>query len=735
MKKTLLLALFTSIALHSGACGCNSFPNNYGESPYQDKDYADWGKLRLVENQLSDKNGDPVQLKGWSTFSLHYKGHCKGEGDWNLMKQYGANIVRLAMYIDDPKDGGSYIAKPDYFKDLIKQSIAETKALNMYCIVDWHTTPDSLLSGDPNDYIAESKDFFGEISKYCADNGYDNVLYEICNESTCGWPNIKSYAEDVIPVITANQPDAIIIVGTDQWCQKMGDPILNPIKSDYKKNVMYSFHYAACSHYHLLGDFRNAQKNIPVFVSEWSAVKFNGEGPFCGSNSDEMIAACENIPQAPQLVSWCVWNWGSKEDEASSFFNGSCDSDHISEYPSIDYSNKEYGSYILELMGYRGETLYCDSYWPTPNTIPSTNTSLWSWGDYNQGGESIGYHDANSGAWKTDENGIVVGYRNDGEEVDVHSLAKMMQWINEKCPWSTVEDGEVVSFDSTISTKWKDANGNPTYRSLNAGRMYSDPDSLVRPDEGVDLKYANLRGTNYEGRNYYSLYLVEDGEWISYTVDVEKAGYYKIKGLISSEYKAANKNGEISIYSWNNHLRSSKNLADTMLITTFGFPKINSCADAAANVSDYHNCWAETDAISGEYKEVFVAFPESGLQGISFRFSGDASGVGPLIFEWHGELDPNDPIVCGECENENGDVDDVDATKFSINPNPTSGEFTLTLVDNVEASVEVVNMAGQVVVSQKIVGSATINKSLTAGVYTVIVKSNGGVSTQKLVVK
>ena len=729
MKKTLLLALFTSIALHSGACGCGVFPQFIRKT----QNYADWGRLRLVENQLSDKNGDPVQLKGWSTFSLHYgevQG-CLGKGQWELMKQYGANIVRLAMYIDE---NNSYLSNPSMFKDLVKKSIKETKELNMYCMVDWHVLETNGHSGNPNDHLSEAKDFFGEISKYCADNGYDHVLYELCNEPTCGWGQIKNYAEALIPSITANQPEAIIIVGTDQWCQKIMEPVSNPIDTAYKKNVMYSFHYYACSHYHLLGDFRTAQKNIPVFVSEWSAVHFNGDGPFCASNSDELIAACENIPQAPQLVSWCVWNWGRK-DEASSFFNGSCVSDDISKYPSIDYSNKEYGSYILELMGYRGEKRYCDNYWPTPNTIPSTNTSLWSWGDYDQGGESIGYHDANSGAWKTDENGIVVGYRNDGEEVDVHSLAKKMMWINEKCPWSTVEDGEVVSFDSTISTKWKDANGNPTYRSLNAGRMYSDPDSLVRPDEGVDLKYANLRGTNYEGRNYYSLYLVEDGEWISYTVDVEKAGYYKIKGLISSEYKAANKNGEISIYSWNNRLRSSKNLADTMLITTFGFPKINDCADSAANVSDSHNCWAEADAISGEYKEVFVAFPESGLQGISFRFSGDASGVGPLIFEWHGELDPNDPIVCGECENENGDVDDVDATKFSINPNPTSGEFIVTLADDVEASVEVVNMAGQVVASQRFEGTTTINNALAAGVYTVVVKSNGGVSTQKLVVK
>ena len=702
--------------------------------PYHGKNYADWGKLRLVENQLSDKNGDPVQLIGWSTQSLHSEDvqGCLGESQWELMKKYGANIVRLAMYIDE-KD--SYLSDSTKFKELIKQSIKETAALDMYCVVDWHISEleSAGTTGNPNDYLQESKSFFGEISKYCAENGYDHVLYEICNEPTCGWTNIKSYAEQVIPVITANQPNAMIIVGTNNWCQDILEPVSNPI-SKYKDNVLYSFHYYSCSHYSLLGNFRNAQRNIPVFVSEWSAVQFNGDGPFCKRNADEMVSDCDYKDNAPQVVSWCVWGWG-KKDDATSFFTGSCDEDHISKYPSTN-SNYEYGRYVLDLMGYwKEDEEYCDDYWPEPNKIPSVDTSLWSWGDYDIGGAYIAFHDANSGAWKTDENGIVVGYRNDGEEVDVHSLAKMMQWINEKCPWSTVEDGEVVSFDSTISTKWKDANGNPTYRSLNAGRMYSDPDSLVRPDEGVDLKYANLRGTNYEGRNYYSLYLVEDGEWISYTVDVEKAGYYKIKGLISSEYKAANKNGEISIYSWNNHLRSSKNLADTMLITTFGFPKINSCADAAANVSDYHNCWAEADAISGEYKEVFVAFPESGLQGISFRFSGDASGVGPLIFEWHGELDPNDPIVCGECENENGDVDDVDAANFSINPNPTSGEFTLTLVDNVEASVEVVNMAGQVVVSQKIVGSATINKSLTAGVYTVIVKSNGGVSTQKLVVK
>ena len=122
------------------------------------------------------------------------------------------------------------------------------------------------------------------------------------------------------------------------------------------------------------------------------------------------------------------------------------------------------------------------------------------------------------------------------------------------------------------------------------------------------------------------------------------------------------------------------------------------------------------------------AFGESGNQEITIRFSASAGGVGPLMFEWFGDLEEGDPITA---------VSDVEAdvVNFTIYPNPTSGEFTVALADNAEASVEIVNVAGQVVASQKIEGSATIKKALAAGVYTVVVKSNGAVSTQKLIVK
>ena len=713
---------------------------NADRSPYQNLNYADWGRLQLVDNQLSDSKGDPVQLKGWSTFSLHYgevQG-CLGKGQWELMKAYGANVVRLAMYIDE---SNSYLGNESMFKDLVKKSIKETKELDMYCLVDWHVLETNGHSGNPNDYKDNAKDFFSEISKYCADNGYDHVLYEICNEPTCGWINVKSYAEDVIPVITANQPEAIIIVGTDSWCQKIIEPVFNPIDIAYKKNVMYSFHYYACGHYHLLGDFRNAQKNIPVFVSEWSAVQFNGDGPFCKSNADEMVSDCDYKPEAPQVVSWCMWNWG-KKDEASSFFKGSCAVGNESTY--MDTENKEkFGEYVIKLMA--GEMIVPVPReigpWTTLNEIPSSESGLWHWDYYDLGGEGVAYHDGNGGAWDKDDEGVVHDYKTGGEEIDVLSWAKKMQWTETKdwtgktkeCPWSTVENGKVVSWDPEINTVWKDAKDKPTYRSLNGGRCYSGTDGSARPDEGVDLSSSSCLGTKYEYKGYCNLGWVEKDEWINFTVDVAQPGYYEIKGYISAEY--AGNGEEFSIVSEHgNHLRVPTDIANEEAVNVFGFQATteSECAKPGIQLTGKDkapwDCWSYQNAKNGKKKVILCAFPKAGEQSITIRFSGDAGGTGPLDFSWYGDLDPNDPIT---------GVSDVEsnAVKFSIYPNPTSGEFVVALAENTKATVEVINMAGQVVASQNIEGSATIKKALAAGVYTVIVKSNGGVSSQKLVVK
>ena len=731
MRKILSLLSVVFIGLTANAQ--ESFDNiNYIEK---------WGQLKLVGNQLSSASGEAIQLKGWSTFSLHFGdvNGCLGKAQWELMKHYGANIVRLAMYIDDTNDGGSYLANKEVTKQKVKGYIDDAYAAGMYVLVDWHTLETNGKEGNPWNQREEAKNFFSEISSYAKSKGYNHVLYELCNEPKCdGWATIKKYAEYVIPAITDNQPDAMIIVGTNNWCQDILEPVSNPI-SKYKDNVLYSFHYYSCSHFPLLGNFRSAQGSIPVFVSQWSAFKFDGSGPFCKQNVDDFIYACGK-ENTKQLVSWCIWNWSKKNDNTS-FFTGTCGEQNLS-LVKADDGQTLYGEYVANLIEGGREIICrcCLPYWGPYlelNKIPNTRKEAWRWNLYNYGGDGIGYYDKNGGAWIKDEEGNVIDYNYSGDEVDVFSLAVEMQWLDNLFPWATRKNGKIVAWSDSINSVWKDENGNPTYKSLNGGRNYFGPQVVDREfycraideDESVDLYPANCMGTELEHSDYRSLALVEDDEWIKYTVDVEKPGYYKISGVIGAEYKSGSKNGEISmVSSHGNHLRSPLSISDDKIITTFGFPKTTLCADTSVMNSDIRNCWAEADAVSGEYDEVLVAFPVAGDNEIKFVFSGDASGVGPLLFEFYQPLDENDPITS---------VSEVqsDANDFTIYPNPTSGEFSITLADNVEATVDVVNMEGQIVTSQKVDGSATIDKVLTAGVYTVVVKSNGGVSTQRLIVK
>ena len=115
------------------------------------------------------------------------------------------------------------------------------------------------------------------MSEAFADN--DNVLYEICNEPNSGtsWDSIKSYAEEVIPAIREQKPDAVILVGTPTWSQEIDKAAASPLTFD---NIMYTLHFYAGTH---KDDLRNrletcAQNNLPVFVSEFGMCDASGNG-------------------------------------------------------------------------------------------------------------------------------------------------------------------------------------------------------------------------------------------------------------------------------------------------------------------------------------------------------------------------------------------------------------------------------------------------------------------------
>ena len=251
-----------------------------GEIPFETH-----GKLSVKGTDIVDMNGDKYQLKGVSANVITwFPDYVNKEAFETLRDDWGANLIRLAMYTDTG-DSYGYCSGGD--KDeilaLVDKGVSAATELGMYVIVDWHILSDS----DPNNHIDDAKEFFDKVSKKYA--AQENVIYEICNEPNGGtqWSSVKSYAETIIPVIRANDKDALIIVGTPNWSQDVDIASQDPITG--YDNIMYAVHFYAATH---KDDLRNKVKTaldngLPVFVSEFSLCDASGNGGIDYDSSDE----------------------------------------------------------------------------------------------------------------------------------------------------------------------------------------------------------------------------------------------------------------------------------------------------------------------------------------------------------------------------------------------------------------------------------------------------------------
>jgi len=82
-------------------------------------------------------------------------------------------------------------------------------------------------------------------------------------------------------------------------------------------------------------------------------------------------------------------------------------------------------------------------------------------------------------------------------------------------------------------------------------------------------------------------------------------------------------------------------------------------------------------------------------------------------------------------------VAEADQKNIAVRPNPATDNFTVTLVDNTTASIQLYNIVGQMVYNQTTSEqSATINVAdLTSGIYMLKVSQSGKTYTTKVVVK
>lgn len=296
------------------------------------------GALKVDGTNVVDANGDVFQIAGVSTHGLAwFPDYVNKDAFMSIRDDWGANTIRLAMYT---AENGGYCegGNKDNLKALVKDGVNYATELGMYVIVDWHILHDL----DPNKYKSDAIAFFDEMSREFKDQ--DNVIYEICNEPNGGtsWSQVKSYALEVIPVIRANDPNAIIIVGTPNWCQFVDDAANDPI-TEYD-NLLYAVHFYAETH---RDDIRNRMttainKGLPVIISEFSICDASGNGR---NNIDQANIWIDLLDQ--YNVGFVAWNLSNKA-ESSSLIASGCQKKSGWTYDELSESGKWYVGVLNE---------------------------------------------------------------------------------------------------------------------------------------------------------------------------------------------------------------------------------------------------------------------------------------------------------------------------------------------------------------------------------------------------
>ena len=275
------------------------------------------GRLRLLGNQLCNENGKAIQLRGMATHGIQWFAGCYTNSSMNaLATVWGADVIRVSMYLDQ----GGYLSNPQGTIAQVNQIASYAKANGMYCIIDWHVLDD----GNPLDYLSQASTFFQQMAQQYA--GEKHILYEICNEpngSGGTWQNIKQYAQQIIPIIRQYDAQPIIIVGTPNWSSQPDQAAADPLTGDNAYNVMYTRHIYAGTHYDE-SYMDGILHQIPIMVTEFGTSNATGNGGNDYTNAQNWVNLFAGGNSAGIKVSWCNWSFSDKAESSAALNSGAC---------------------------------------------------------------------------------------------------------------------------------------------------------------------------------------------------------------------------------------------------------------------------------------------------------------------------------------------------------------------------------------------------------------------------
>ncbi len=372
------------------------------------------GHLSVSGTNLINEGGNPIQLRGMSTHGLQYfDGFYTENSIKALAEGWGADIIRISSYVNEGHEGDNgvkdtYLTNPTYWKNKVDEIVDYATEAGMYAMIDWHM----LGPGDPNVYIDEAKEFWTYMAQ--THGGKENVIFDICNEPNdhgewvshngtlvenplgykVTWPLIKQYADEIIPIIRANDPDDkpnVVIVGTPDWASSPNKVIGNEISDP---NVMYTMHFYAAADGHGIGYqtkmMEAVNAGLPIFVTEFGTQASSGDLANDFYESQIWIDLL-----AEHKISWCNWNY-SDDFRTGAVFTEEASLHSVASY--ADSANlKAAGQWIMDKMKYPADDFGVGAL-PTVeirggvqgNTTEASPTFAWRGNDID--GQIVAYH-------------------------------------------------------------------------------------------------------------------------------------------------------------------------------------------------------------------------------------------------------------------------------------------------------------------------------------------------------
>jgi endoglucanase len=260
----------------AGIAGTSSAAAGAGGNPPSVVSPTPLPALHVEGNAIKDPHGSTVILRGVDLIDLAATEQWEG-GIKNMLDRltapddaqgsspgWATRVVRLAVLPGDTSSGTpvGYVPGIQYYERFLRPAVDYALEKGLYAIIDWHYIDDTAP------HQATTSAFWQDIAPHFASD--TNVLFELYNEPTNNgsWAATKPDMQAWYDIVRAAAPDNLVLIGTPNWSQLVGDAAADPLSGTNLVYVahMYPQHWQSQS---LKNQIISAAQTVPVFMTEW----------------------------------------------------------------------------------------------------------------------------------------------------------------------------------------------------------------------------------------------------------------------------------------------------------------------------------------------------------------------------------------------------------------------------------------------------------------------------------